>query len=146
MAIELTPFVAKDQKQHNLEKQETNMESSRFTHSRGYPIKYLASSKAIEAPKVMLAPKYKDAVGEEANFGVVAKIDHIQLAFLVQDNNRNDHYQGASKSICIFHETLQQFFEYLHVFHVLSTLHNHIMHQLLIRKGSYFAKPVNGFV
>lgn len=126
--------------------QEVNNKSSTFFMSRGYPIRYLASSEATEVPEIMLAPMYEDAIEEETDFGVAAEGDQIQLTYPVQGSNMHDHFQGANKFLCIFYETLQQYFEYLHVFHVLSTMHNHVMNQLLIRKGCYFAKPINGFV
>lgn len=128
------------------EKQEITNGSSSFVLSKGCPIKYLANSEATEVPEIMFAPNYEDAIDEEANLGVTAEGDPIQLTYPVQESNMHDHFQGASKFICTFYETLRQSIEYLHVFHVLSAMYNHVMHYLLIKKGCYFAKPVNSFV
>lgn len=87
----------------------------------------------------MLSPK---ALKHE----VVNQEQQTQLTYIPQNNNKFDQIQEVSEFGYVLQEAFQQFVGYLLDSHLLSAIHKHVMHPLLVRRGSYFTKLVNGFI
>lgn len=118
----------------------------KFTLSRGFPLRYLARMEAYHKKPTMFVSKHECSNEAEARGELAIQQGQAQITYLPLDNENKNLLVEVSQFFYVFQKVVHRLFTQLCILHSLFAIPMHVKYCILIRKGSYFHLPVNGFV
>lgn len=126
----------------------TCKKSSVFVQSRGCPIRHLAWLEANGKALIPLVPEHGDTVVEEGKHTFAVQEEQFEFIDVFWSSSTYDSCQKG-ESVHLFQEVLHEALTsllQLFMLHLYKVPCEHARYCKLLKKGSYFVEPVNGFI